>query len=310
MSPTVHPPRRRLALSTSIDAAYLLPLKVTLASLRDCLSREYEPVLYLLNRGLDERALADVSSIVETHSIVPSESAVRAVRTDDGFVPEVTLPLLLPELVPDSVSRILFLDPDLLVTGDVAELWETDLGDCVVAAVIDQAIRTCGARRGVKDTEALGIPRSAPYFNAGVLLIDVARWKREDVSRRAQEYMNANAGRTDFVHQEALNAVLWNRWLRLDQKWNMIASLSGRGYGPYKGTDVEQGIIHFAGRFKPWRIRTGGPFSDTYEEVLARHSNQTRSGSAFTEKILSIYDRYLRSFLYPVERTLWQSRLI
>jgi hypothetical protein len=109
-----------------------------------------------------------------------------------------------------------------------------------------------------------------------------------------------------------LNAVLWNDWLRLDGRWNCIASLTGRGNGTHGSrASMAPGIVHFAGRFKPWRFRVGGQFASRYDDFASLCVNgESPTTVAFSEKLLSIYDRYLRNYLYGFERKLWNNRLI
>jgi lipopolysaccharide biosynthesis glycosyltransferase len=301
-----------LSIATAIDAAYLLPLKVMLASLKKHLRPSFRPVLYLLNQNLSNEQVASIAALIETHSIVPGSDALRALPQQRGFLPEAAFPLLLADLLPPSVERILFLDPDLLILDDVATIWEMDLRDNVLAAVADQAIPLCSSPRGVKNRSELGVPDDAPYFNAGVMLVDIARWKRSDALSRACEYIRTREGNVDFFHQEALNSVLWNDWLRLDQRWNCIASLTGRGDSVHGSrASTAPGIVHFAGRFKPWRFRVGGPFASRYADFASLYANgELPPTVSFWERLLSIYDRYLRNYLYGFERTLWNNRLI
>jgi lipopolysaccharide biosynthesis glycosyltransferase len=142
--------------------------------------------------------------------------------------------------------------------------------------------------------------------------MDIVRWKSSDASARACEYIRTRDGQVDFFHQEGLNAVLSNDWLRLDQRWNCIASLTERGNGTFGSrASVAPRIVHFAGRFKPWRFRVGGSFASRYEEFASLFANvEAPPTVSFSEKLLSIYDRYLRNYLYGFERTLWNNRLI
>lgn len=301
-----------LPIVTAINEAYLLPLRVMIASLKEHLRPAYRPVLYVVNQNLSRQQLDSISALVETYSIVPNPRDANALPRQSGFVPEVSFPLLLSDVLPESVERVLFLDPDLLVFDDVAKIWETSIADRVIAAVTDQAIPFCSSPRGVKNRSDLGVPDIAPYFNAGVMLINIDRWRRLRVSVRACEYVRQLRGQTDFLHQEALNAILWDNWRPLDPGWNLIASLAGRRYDPHKSTAwMSPGIVHFAGRFKPWRFRIGGPFSAPYTEFLARADiGESSPKTSLLEGILSIYDRHLRDCLYPCERALWNRRLI
>jgi lipopolysaccharide biosynthesis glycosyltransferase len=299
-----------LHIATAADQSYLLPLKVTLASLRDNLRPSLRPVVYLLNRDLSDAEVDGIDNLVETHSIVPGDEAIERLARDYAFPVEAAFPLLLADVLPESVERVLFIDPDLLVLDDVGEIWETRLGGNVVAAVTDQAIPVVSSPRGLKDWRARGIPADAPYFNGGVLLMDLARWRSHDVTGRALQYLAMNRGRIDFFHQSALNAILWDKWLRLDQRWNLVASLAGRPYGSRNSAGVDNpGIVHFAGKFKPWRVRIGGPFAASYYDELSRHGWNSHRGTGL-ERLLGIYDRYLRDHLYDTEHLLWKNRLI
>lgn len=301
-----------LFIAAGINGAYVLPLKVMLASLKEYLASTYRPVLYLLNRSLSPEQLESISLLVETHSIVPSDDQTKMLARQRGFPTEAAFPLLLPDLLPESVERVLFLDADILVLDDVAKIWEADISGSSVAAVADQAIPICSSPRGVKNRSALGIPDAAPYFNAGVMVLNLARWRRLGVASRAHEYLRQLDGQADFLHQEALNAVLWNDWLPLDQRWNLVASLTGRRYGPHRRTTwTPPGIVHFSGRLKPWRMHVGGPFAAAYDQYLARCSaGAFRRNRSLAEKVASLYDRNLRDYFYSCERALWNRRMI
>ena len=64
-----------LPIACAIDEAYALPLAVMLESLKERLRPGFRPMLYLLHRGLPRPVLEAVSSLVETHSIVPYRGA-------------------------------------------------------------------------------------------------------------------------------------------------------------------------------------------------------------------------------------------
>lgn len=283
-----------------------------LTSLKEHLRPSYRLVLYLVHRGLSENVLASISRLVETHSIVPSPESVAAIPKHSHFPPEAAYPLLLPELLPETLDRILFLDADLLVLDDLAQLWEIPIGERVLGAAPDAAIPFCCSPRGVKNQGELGISEDALYFNCGVLLIRLAAWRRREVTRRAFGYLRKVGRHVDFLHQEALNAVLWDDWLPLEIRWNLLGSLAGRPYGPLGSANCRNpGIIHFAGRFKPWRAPIGGPFNRQYRTALSQVTQWAPAVKpALLDKLLSLYDRHLRNCLYSCEQALWKRRLL
>lgn len=302
---------KTLPIACAINSSYALPLAVMLMSARERLRSSYELVLHLVHWQMNEDLIASVSQLVETRAIAPSADLVAHLPAHGHFPPEAAFALLLPHLLPN-LDRILFLDADLLVLDDLAGLWEVSLGDCVLAAVQDPAIPLCSSPRGVKHTGQLGIPVNAPYFNAGVMLIQLNEWRKWDVSNRAFAYLRHAGGRLDFLHQEALNAAVWNNWLRLDPRWNVPGSLAGRRCKPAEVSgDDNAAIVHFAGRFKPWRGPVGGIYYSQYRDVLCRVAKFIPSAPpTWKDRLLSFYDRRLRDSLYSYERALWQRRLL
>ena len=185
----------RFPLATSISDSWLLPLLVTLTSLREHLRTGVEPVLYLLHRGLRAETLAAIGGIVETRP-VRFDPAVLEPARGRHLPPEVLCPLLIADLVADE-RRLLFLDADLLVLDDVATLWETDLQGRALAAVRDTVIPWCRSARGVKNYADRGVSENAPYFNTGMMLMDLDAWRQRDVTARALDYLRS----TDRVDQ-------------------------------------------------------------------------------------------------------------
>ncbi len=304
--------RVTLPVACAINSDYVLPLLVMLTSLIEHLRPSYQLLLYLVHQAKHEDLVAIISRLVETHSIVPSPESVEALPQHPHFPPEAAYPLVLPELLPEALDRILFLDADLLVLHDLAHLWEICLGERVLAAAPDAAIPLCSSPRGVKKRRELGIAEDAVYFNCGVLLIQLDAWRKREVTRRAYGYLQTVGRQVDFLHQEALNAILWDDWLPLDSRWNVPGSLAGRSYeSPGFNNCPNPGIVHFAGRFKPWRAPIGGPFYPQYRSFLSRATQWVPVVEpTLRDKLLSIYDRHLRNSLYGCERALWNRRLL
>ena len=64
-----------------------------------------------------------------------------------------------------------------------------------------------------------------PYFNSGVLVINLTRWRKENVGDRVIEYLRKYQPYVQLEDQEGLNAVLANDWGKLDPKWNLISHI-------------------------------------------------------------------------------------
>jgi len=297
-----------LAIGCTINRLYLQPLLVMLASLVEHLPPEVRAHLHLLHHDLTPEDLDRVARLIDVTPTVPAVDLVRDLPLRRPFTREAYYPLLLPDVLPPSVNRVLFLDADLLILDDLSPLWHVDLAGAPVAAVPDMAIPLVSSPRGLRNRRALGIPDAAAYFNAGVMLMDLDVWRRERVAQRAVDYLRT-AGTVDFLHQEALNAMLWDRWRPLPLRWNLISGLTGR-FG-YEIVD-RPAIVHYAGYFKPWLAPVGGPFGTAYRRHLerTRAAHDGAESACWSRRLASIYDRYLRTHLYPVEHSLWAKRLL
>lgn len=176
--------------------------------------------------------------------------AVTLIETRDDNVMETALGrfgkaaisrLHLPALLPQGFERVLYLDADILVTGDLGELLRADMAGRPLAVV--EVIKTGNHDELARRKRRLGMAEDSAYFNSGVLLIDWPRELAEGGFARAYEMLRAG-GEFPALDQDALNAVFDGRWQPLDHVWNMR--------GDYAWLLPEARIIHFAGPGKPW----------------------------------------------------------
>lgn len=177
-------------------------------------------------------------------------------------------------------SRLIYMDTDLIVDADMSELWEMELGQALLGAVPDPCL--CGALtrpvRNAKDEWArnvarhslgLGIPMTR-YFNAGVLLLDLASIRREGLFAEGAQ-MVQNEPRLLHPDQDALNKLFYGRSIFIPQKFNnLLHSCDVEG--------KEEGVWHYSGPRKPWD-HPHMPKADRYFYYL----RQTPWGKALEE---------------------------
>ena len=252
------------------DSRYVLPLAVMLRSVAEHLRDDRRVTCYVLYAGVSQ---GDRDRVCETLPrgqldvkwIPASPQNLRGVPVW-GRMPVTTyFKLLVPDLIPHSVDRAIWLDCDMLVTRDISLLWNVDLGGHATAAVQDQLVPLVSSRGGVSRRANLGIPAQAKYFNAGVMLMSLSAWRRDGVARNALSYLRDNARSVMFWDQEGLNVALAGKWQELPQSWNVNVSLPGWRTAP---RDRAPAILHFAGMLKPWAFRTSDPEWSVYNQYL------------------------------------------
>ena len=160
------------------------------------------------------------------------------------------LRLQLPSVLKD-IDRVVYLDCDLVVLNDIATLYDTDLSDFPLAACLDFWLTGSppfappgwGAGEWHKFLrEVVRLTDSKAYFNAGVMVMDLKRFRGTSLIHAAEEFLEQTNYETPFVDQEALNHVVDGAFVRLDTRWNVLAALG----------HSDPWIIHYAGPYKPW----------------------------------------------------------
>jgi lipopolysaccharide biosynthesis glycosyltransferase len=177
--------------------------------------------------------------------------------------------VFLTDLLPSSWEKVIYLDCDLIVRRSFAAIWETDLTGVAIAGV-----REPGNSRHAE----LEIPESAPYLNAGVLLINLAFWRENGVQAQLLSFILRHPEKLRLHDQDVLNACLNRQSLQLPDSWNVTHIFY---LGPYRdllgmrGSDLlklqqDPAVVHFTGPTKPWMYIMTHPFQKQYWELLSR----------------------------------------
>lgn len=175
--------------------------------------------------------------------------------------------LLAPAHLPPEVERFLYLDSDLVAEADISPLFDVDLAGGVLAAVAN----SCTWHGQI------GLPAGAPYFNAGVLMVDRRRWEAERVSERVLAVIAEKRESLRYWDQDAINLVFAGRWTRLDPRWNQqhyfpFIQPAALGFEPaaMKRALDDPFIVHFTGGSKPWHAKDRHPFRARYRHYRRR----------------------------------------
>ncbi len=208
------------------------------------------------------------------------------------------------------VPRAIYLDCDLVVVSDLNGLWDFPLRPGhLFAAAQEAAVPWFDAARALeRQPEALarvrfksvlpirdrlGIPPSQPYFNAGVLLVDLSAWAAGGATERTLQFMREESIHLAFWDQDALNGLFWSSWSRLPSRWNTMPWLtryektaSALPWEDVSDAISQPAIIHYASELKPWHIEYPGPFRKDWLDALA-HS----TWSAWTPGRLDFWKR-------------------
>ena len=244
-----------IAIAFAVDQNYLPYLKNAIKSLvANCKCGNLD-ILVLHDGELDCNGLLNYFSGAKGISIRLVDIGGEAMELTADFVDKsyltvaCTYRLLLPELLP-AYDKIVWLDTDIVVTGDISELFNQPLDGHWLGAVVDIAIEK-GPLMDLRTETSLrwarkyGFEPWTGYFNSGVLVMNLAALRTANVQKRLFEI--ATDPDSLFADQDALNVVCRGHVRYLDRRWNFQV-LENSGWVMDGG-----GIIHFIGEPKPWQ---------------------------------------------------------
>ena len=175
--------------------------------------------------------------------------------------------LFITKLLPADIDRILYLDGDMIVRNSIESLYETNLDGYALAVVHDMdEIKHVSSER-------LPYPMKTGYFNAGMMLINLAYWRKNDAFGIFMDFIRNNGSCIIYHDQDVLNSVFYDKKKWLSVKYNfqngfILKNNSINTYNPSITDDIKLNktnpvIIHFSvggPDHKPWFLFCFHPY--------------------------------------------------
>jgi lipopolysaccharide biosynthesis glycosyltransferase len=184
--------------------------------------------------------------------------------------------LLAVDVVPPGVERVVYLDVDVLVRRSLEPLWEVDLARRPLGAVRSVNYPSIGTWGAFDHWRRHGVDPRLPFFNAGMLVVDVEAWAAAGTTAQIMDLMAS--GDIHGGDQQALNVALAGRWTELDPIWNQQTPLLDDrrgGHLLYDDHTIDQAradpaVIHFLDRPKPWHVDSTHPARQEWRDEAGR----------------------------------------
>ncbi|KAI5680340.1 hypothetical protein M9H77_01567 [Catharanthus roseus] len=167
--------------------------------------------------------------------------------------------IYLADIIPTDVKRVIYLDSDLVIVDDISKLWSVDLGDKVVAAP-----EYCQANFTTYFTDTFWSDpdlsktfqgRNPCYFNTGVMVVDVEKWRRGGYTQKVEDWMVVQKHKRIY-HLGSLPPfllVLAGNIKPVDHRWNQHGlggdNMEGKCRSLHPGPIS---LLHWSGKGKPW----------------------------------------------------------
>ena len=171
-----------------------------------------------------------------------------------GWTIEMYYRLFASELLPKDIDRVLYLDCDIIVDGDVSNMYFSDLDGFSALVCTDiMSVQSGSPKR-------LGYDERHGYFNSGMMLINIPYWREHDILRRSIKFIKENSERLIYYDQDVLNYVLHDSKKFIGIEYNFVSPYIMKSVFNDLDQEIHQKvltcspkIIHYT-HMKPWTI--------------------------------------------------------
>lgn len=258
---------------------------VSITSLIANASKDYRYHIYILSTGIEEKYKEYAKSLRTRHVIVEfvdmkdtMDQIADKLPVRDYYSKTTYYRLFIPIMYPQ-YRRAIYIDSDTIVTGDISEMFSTNIGRNYAAACIDQPVHQMAIFTEYVE-QVLGI-KGRNYFNAGVMLINCKQFRDNKLLDAFIEKLNLYT----FVvaqDQDYLNLICKDHVYYLEDRWN------AQVIGNMACSEKDFGIIHFNMAAKPWnypdcrfasyfwKYARMTPYYDSIREDMSKYTDEQR----------------------------------
>lgn len=280
----------------TVDERYAPYLSTALMSLVEHTSEEYQYDINIIYHELTRGSQKKLAKIADGYSQINmiftemqeslegisdrKETRLKA----DCFTPTIYYRIFIPEMFPQ-YDKGIYLDSDIIVLEDVAKLFNTDLGDNLLAACLDMStFNNPIFAKYFADAVGIGTDQ---YFNSGVLLMDFKKFRDEEFCEHFLYLLNTYDFDTVAPDQDYLNAMCRGRVKYLNIAWNVMPTSENHSH-------IQPKLIHYNLFFKPWHYD-----GTRYEEYYWEYANK----SVFLKRVLKEKKQFEKKSAKGKEKT-------
>ena len=267
----------------TIDNSYAPYISVAIQSIMENASKNYNYKIIVLHQELSKENIEKISSLEKERfeiKFVYMKDGLDSI-TDrvenrlrcDYFTLTIYFRLFIADMFPE-YDKGIYIDSDIVVPGDISELYNIDLGNNIIGACSDKSVVDVPELAKYME-EAVGVSKYE-YINSGVLLMNLKEMRKKEFSKRFLELLNKYHFDCIAPDQDYLNAMCNGKILYLDENWDAMPTEEKE---PLKNPK----LIHYNLFQKPWC------YDDIqYEEYFWKYAKKSR----YYEQIIEFKNSY------------------
>lgn len=303
------------------DQNYAKFVAVALASFFDTNTWFRQATIHLLSTGITKDGIANIKKqmpVDKSELIIHNLSDI----SDRLQIPVPTTisissynRLFLSEIISSDVDRILYIDCDVLFNKNISSLWKYKIENSYLGGVLDTLPDDVSKLK-------INLKPTMPYINAGILLINLKKWRDDNLSHKFLAFLKAHNGIVHHHDQGIINGVCKNKITILPPIYNATTCYFSHKYDRIKSTNTpfysisefndainNPHIVHFTEGFlnRPWRKNCNHPMKNIYRRYYCDTLGYDLEpdNRSYAVKILSYSFRYLPySFYSTISRTI------
>lgn len=246
----------KIQICLSADSAYAQHLGVTITSILKNAKKSDELFFYILDGGLSEIDKSRILGLNKfknfTIEFIPinKEDFINCPLVGNHITIATYYRFMIPTLLPD-LDKVLYLDCDMVIEDTLSELFAENIDGYWLAGVEDLGY--------YRHRRILGRETESFYVNAGLLLINLNKWREDNIEEKLFKFAEENKDILVHQDQDVINMVLNKKSKPLAYKWNVQDSFyraPDRNIHPnaklFKVAARNPSIVHYTGCIKPW----------------------------------------------------------
>ena len=273
--------KKEIPIFFTIDDNYAPYLSVAINSLIENASKEYNYKIIVLHQGLNKENIKNISEYQREGfdiKFIHMKDGLETITDREEnrfryFTLTIYYRLFIPDMFPE-YDKGIYIDSDIVVPGDISELFNTELGDNLIGACQDHSVVDIEAfAKYMEDT--VGVDRFE-YVNSGVLLMNLKGLREKQFSKRFLELLNKYHFDNVAPDQDYLNAMCNGKIHYLDEKWDAMPT-------PGRKEIENPKLIHYNLFQKPWCYD-----NIQYEDFFWKYAKKT----SYYEELVEFKNNY------------------
>ena len=244
--------KKQIPIFFTIDNKYAPYLSTAISSIIENSSKEYDYKIFILHDGLTEENISKISNLQTEGFDITFREMKEGLEliTDrvenrlrcDYFTLTIYFRLFISDMFPE-FDKGIYIDSDIIVPGDISELYNYELGENLIGACTDNSIQEIPELINYMEN-AIGVPKKE-YINSGVLLLNLKLMREKEFSKKVLTLLNTYHFDSIAPDQDYINAMCNGKILYLNEEWDAMPN-------PAKEPLKNPKLIHYNLFQKPW----------------------------------------------------------